>query len=207
LGLLLGQGIGRFGNLINQELYGPPTGSPWFGMLIEQTKRLAEFQSFPADTRFHPTMLYEAFWLFLVFGVLFYLFRRYQEQIVHGVMTGAYLILAGLGRFVMEFWRPDQPGIPTGIGEISFSRMFAMLYVVVGIIVLLDRTGHMRIPLWKRPPSRRQRLTDYEEIQVTKRRRQRHQELEKRRAARRKERAAAAEPDSESQTETANESS
>ncbi len=189
LGLLLGQGIGRFGNLINQELYGPPTGSDWFGMLVREENRLRQFQGLPAETRFHPTMLYEAAWLFLTFGILFYIFRRYQPRIVHGIMTGAYLVMAGFGRFIIEFWRPDQPTITLSGGlEVSISRLLSMLYVVVGLIVLLDRTGNLKIPFIKRPQNRRQREQAYQDILAQRRRQQRHAERERQREQRRRQR-------------------
>lgn len=194
MGLLLGQGIGRIGNFINQELYGPPTGSNWFGMLVRPENRLAQFADFPAETRFHPTMIYEMVWLFVTFAVLYILFRRYQDRIVHGVFTGAYLILAGLGRFIMEFWRPDQPtfSLPNLGMEVSYSRVLAMLYVVVGIVILLDRLGYMRIPFIRRPQTIKQRQQTYQEILAQRRRHARASEREKMREQRRKEREARA---------------
>mgnify|MGYP001477513991 CR=1 FL=1 len=109
LGLLVGQGIGRFGNFINIELYGPPTGSSWFGMRVPEAYRLPQFQGLPADTLFHPTMLYEAFWLFVSFGLLLFLYRRYQAQFIRGLITGGYFVLAGVGVF---------PGGGWGIGDL-----------------------------------------------------------------------------------------
>ncbi len=79
--LLLAQSIGRFGNFINQELYGPPTDLPW-GILIDAQHRLPQFSDlsqYPLDTRFHPTFLYESLWLFLGFLVLAYLSSRYRD--------------------------------------------------------------------------------------------------------------------------------
>ena len=73
--LLIAQGIGRWGNFINQELYGPPTTRPW-GILIDPPYRLPQYSDltqFPLDTRFHPTFLYESFWLILGFVMLVYL--------------------------------------------------------------------------------------------------------------------------------------
>jgi phosphatidylglycerol:prolipoprotein diacylglycerol transferase len=189
MGLLIGQGIGRFGNFINIELYGPPTGSNWFGMIVPEAYRLAQFRGLPADTRFHPTMLYEAAWLFISFGVLYYLYRRYQKQMIRGALTGGYFILAGFGRFIMEFWRPDQPGIPLDNGIVlSFSRILSMVYVVIGIVIVLDRYGYVRIPFIERPQSIRKRERWYEEIQKRRRREERARERERIREERRSER-------------------
>jgi phosphatidylglycerol:prolipoprotein diacylglycerol transferase len=194
MGLLLGQGIGRFGNYINEELYGPPTGSSWFGMRVEQIYRLPQFADLPPETRFHPTMIYEAVWLFLCFGVLYFLFRRYQERFIPGMLTGLYLILAGFGRFILEFWRPDQPTFALGGSglEVSYSRVAALLLVLVGVIILLDRLGHLKIPFIPRPPTFRQRQAAYQAILTERRRQERAREREKLRAQRRKLREATA---------------
>lgn len=189
MGLLLGQGIGRFGNLINRELYGPPTNSPTFGILVPPEDRLSQFSSLSPDTRFHPTMLYEAAWLFLTFAVLYFIFQRYQPRLVRGILTGAYLALWGLGRFIVEIWRPDQPTVTFSGGlEISISRILAMLAVVLGLIILLDRTGYLKIPFIRRPLNRRQREAQYEDILTERRRRERAQERERLRAQRKRDR-------------------
>jgi phosphatidylglycerol:prolipoprotein diacylglycerol transferase len=191
MGLLLGQGIGRFGNLINRELYGPPTGSPTWGILIplDNPYRPA---GVAANVRFHPTMLYEAFWLFLVFAILWTIFRRNQPRIVRGTPTGAYLALAGVGRFFTEFWRLDsEPVTFAGGVTVNTGHLVAMLYVAVGLIILLDRTGYLKIPFIKRPPTRRQREQQYQEILAQRRRRERALEQQQLREQRKRERAQA----------------
>lgn len=189
LGLLVGQGIGRFGNFINIELYGPPTGSSWFGMRVPEAYRLPQFQGLPADTLFHPTMLYEAFWLFVSFGLLLFLYRRYQAQFIRGLITGGYFVLAGVGRFVMEFWRPDQPGVVLQNGSVfSYSRMLSLLYIVVGAVIVLDRLGYMKIPFIERPPTMKKRVRQFEELQRQRAREELRREREAARAERRRER-------------------
>ena len=41
-GLALAQAIGRWGNYVNQELYGPPTNLPW-GIFIREKNRMAGY--------------------------------------------------------------------------------------------------------------------------------------------------------------------
>jgi phosphatidylglycerol:prolipoprotein diacylglycerol transferase len=55
-GLILAQAIGRWGNLINQELYGRPTDLPW-GLYIDPIHRLSGYELYE---RFHPTFFYES---------------------------------------------------------------------------------------------------------------------------------------------------
>lgn len=54
--VLLGQIIGRFGNLFNYEIYGRPTTLPW-KMFIPAQFRLPPFETFEY---FHPLFLYES---------------------------------------------------------------------------------------------------------------------------------------------------
>src|SRR6184192_4932955 len=57
-GLLLAQGIGRWGNWWNQELFGKPTSLPW-GLKIDIDHRPPQYVD---NTTFHPTFLYELLW-------------------------------------------------------------------------------------------------------------------------------------------------
>jgi phosphatidylglycerol:prolipoprotein diacylglycerol transferase len=137
---LVGQGIGRLANFINQELYGPPTTLPW-GIPISAEHRLPQFQDlglFPVEsTRFHPTFAYEMLWNFASAGLLLWLSRRYKEEIKPGTIFAGWLVLAGIGRVIIEFFRPDQPKIE-GLG-ITYTSIFAALMVIAGIILLLAR--------------------------------------------------------------------
>ena len=138
--LLIGQAIGRIANFINQELYGPPTDLPW-GIKIEAAHRLPEFQNlslFPVETtRFHPTFAYEMLWNFAAAGLLLWLARRYEKEIKPGTLFSGWLMLAGLGRVWIEFFRPDQPKI--GDSLISYSMVAAALMAVAGTILLMAR--------------------------------------------------------------------
>ncbi len=137
---LIGQGIGRIANFINQELYGPPTNLPW-GIKIEAEHRLPQYQDlnlFPVEsTRFHPTFAYEMLWNFASAGLLLWLSRRYEKNLKPGALFSGWLVLAGLGRVIIEFFRPDQPKIP-GLG-ISYSSIFAALMTITGIVLLMAR--------------------------------------------------------------------
>jgi phosphatidylglycerol---prolipoprotein diacylglyceryl transferase len=141
--LLLAQSIGRWGNFINQELYGPPTTLPW-GLLIEAPFRLPQYSDltqFPLDTRFHPTFLYESIWLFLGFLVLVYLNNRYRDIWRPGTLFGLFLIWWGSGRAVLEIFRPDQPTI--GATPITYSMIMSIALAAVGLVIVLSRNNKM----------------------------------------------------------------
>lgn len=138
--MLIGQAIGRIANFINQELYGPPTTLPW-GIPISAEHRLPEFadlSEFPVETtRFHPTFAYEMLWNFFAAGLLLWLSRRYKEDLKPGALFAGWLLLAGVGRVFVEFFRPDQPKI--GDLGFSYSALVSALMAIVGAVMLLAR--------------------------------------------------------------------
>ena len=144
-GLLVGQAIGRIANFINQELYGPPTTLPW-GLKIDANHRLPEFANlslYPVETtRFHPTFAYEMLWNFFAAGLLLWLYRRFKDDIKPGALFSGWLLLAGLGRVLIEFFRPDQPKIE-GLG-ISYSSIVSALMAVIGAVMLMVRYKAIR---------------------------------------------------------------
>jgi phosphatidylglycerol:prolipoprotein diacylglycerol transferase len=138
--LLIGQAVARPANYINQELYGPPTNLPW-GIKINQINRIPPFNDmalYPEEsTRFHPTFAYEMIWNFLAAGLILWVIRRYKQKIKPGTAIASWLILAGLGRVIIESFRPDQPRIPGTV--ISYSRLIAGLMAIAGIFWILIR--------------------------------------------------------------------
>lgn len=139
--VLIAQGIGRWGNYINQELYGPPTTLPW-GILIDAPYRLAQFadlSQYPPDTRFHPTFLYESIWLIAGFIVLVVLNNRFRNVWKPGTLFGLFLLWWGAGRAFLEFFRADQPTI--GDSAITYSFVLALALALAGIWIVLSRNN------------------------------------------------------------------
>jgi prolipoprotein diacylglyceryl transferase len=73
-GLLLAQGIGRWGNYWNQELFGKPSDLPW-ALEIDPAHRPAGYE---LDSTFQPTFLYEFIWDVLFAGVLILIGWRWR---------------------------------------------------------------------------------------------------------------------------------
>lgn len=139
LGLPLGQAIGRLGNFINQELYGPPTTFPW-GLRIDADKRIAPYNdlaTYPETTLFHPLFLYEMLWSLLGFALILWISRRFAKQLRRGDLILLYLIWYPLGRFFIEFLRTDSwffVGTPFNVVHI-----LSAITVVGAIIALILR--------------------------------------------------------------------
>jgi len=152
--VLVGQAVARPANYINQELYGPPTTLPW-GIKIDAAHRLApwnDINTYPVETtRFHPTFAYEILWNLLAAEVLLLLARNYADKIKPGVIFYSWLVLSGIGRVIIEIWRPDQPCIPGT--DFSYTRLVAVLMAMVGTILLLDKQRVFRIPFIPEGPN------------------------------------------------------
>jgi prolipoprotein diacylglyceryl transferase len=103
VGIPLAQAIGRFGNYFNQELFGTPSSLPW---AVEIDANIAAAAGYPGYQTFHPTFLYEALWnVFVTVGVILLLERR--GKLFKGSSIALYMILYGIGRFLMELMRTD----------------------------------------------------------------------------------------------------
>ena len=100
-GLALGQGIGRWGNYFNQELYGAPTNLPW-KIFIDTDHRLPDYANFEY---YHPLFLYESIWNFGNMFLLLWISRRYTDRLKNGDLFLIYLIIYPIGRFLLDFLR------------------------------------------------------------------------------------------------------
>ncbi len=99
--LLVAQGIGRFGNWWNQELFGKPTDLRW-GLEISPEHRPIEYIE---SATFHPTFLYEALWCFAAAGLLLLVERRFRIR--PGGLFAVYVIFYSIGRLWIETLRID----------------------------------------------------------------------------------------------------
>lgn len=140
VGVALGQAFGRWGNFMNQELYGRPTNLPW-AITIDPANRLPAFAEF---STFHPAFLYESLWNFLTFGLLIWLWRR-RDRLLTGEMTAVYLIMYAIGRTLLETVRLDSRVVSLGGAELplAWATLVSILVALCMVlwIVLRRRTS------------------------------------------------------------------
>lgn len=115
LGLLIGQGIGRWGNFFNQEAFGTNTTTALFRMwspkihdtLAESSAALAE-KGMDVDPALpvHPTFLYESVWCLLAFVILHLIVTKKRD--FKGEVFMLYGVLYGAERMVVEGMRTDS---------------------------------------------------------------------------------------------------
>jgi len=139
-GLLVAQGIGRFGNWWNQELFGKPTDLPW-GLEIDPANRPFEYID---QATFHPTFLYEALWCFAAAGLLLLIEWRFRGRIRPGNLFALYVLVYSAGRLWIETLRIDPSH---EIGGIRLNVFVAGAAVVLSAVFFVvwqrrwDRTG------------------------------------------------------------------
>jgi phosphatidylglycerol:prolipoprotein diacylglycerol transferase len=130
-GVALAQVIGRWGNFVNQELYGTPTSLPW-GIPIRPENRLSGYEIY---TTFHPLFLYESLWSLGNFILLLWLWRNKRDQLQDGDLFIIYLIVYSIGRFLLEFLRIDY--VP--LFGINVNQYVMLIVAIIGAIFLFLR--------------------------------------------------------------------
>lgn len=126
-GVILGQIVGRFGNLFNYEAFGYPTSLPW-KMFVPAQFRPEAFADF---AYFHPFFLYEALGNLVIFLALLFLHNRAKKP---GQIFYSYIILYGLLRFALEFMRIDSTFI---FGQLRLNVLASLVLCLVGLFGLI----------------------------------------------------------------------
>ena len=135
--VLVGQIIGRLGNLFNYEAYGYPTVLPW-GMYVPEQFRP---EAFAGRDYFHPWFLYEMLWNGLVLAGLLALGQR--KKLNSGMLFLAYVLLYNIGRFFLEFMRIDS----TWLGPLRLNAAVscALVFLALGGFLTLA-SKHAQVP-------------------------------------------------------------
>lgn len=143
-GLAVGYALGRIGCFLVQDDYGVPTSVPWafrfpegappstaqnmsvmFGVDIPPGVSGAEVLAV------HPTQLYEATLMLIVFWALW---RMRTHGNGMGWLMGAYLAFAGVERFAIEFLRAKDDRL---LGMFTIAQLTSILIVATGVAVML----------------------------------------------------------------------
>ncbi len=131
-GVALGQAIGRWGNFINQELYGQPSDLPW-AITIRPENRVSGYEEF---SRFHPVFFYEMILTLLICVGLMWIERRFANRLRSGDLLALYMILYPVGRFFLEFLKLDAPAFGEGL---TIAQVVSLLAAVAGLAFLVAR--------------------------------------------------------------------
>ena len=131
-GFLLGQAIGRIGDVINGEHLGKHApGLPW-AVMYTHPNTLGEM-----GVPVHPAVAYELLWDLAAAAAVVWLLRRWRRP--PGGALWAALLLYGLGRLWIGFFRLDQR-VALGLGLAQLIGLSAVPVALAGLLWTL-RTG------------------------------------------------------------------
>lgn len=131
---LIGQGIGRWGNFFNQEAFGGPTGSSWWGMTSENVVYDFRIQGFEIDALAHPCFLYESIWCLTGAVVLHILSRKRKFS---GETALMYCVWYGFGRSIIETMRTDS--LMLGNAKVSFLLSLLLCLGAIAALILINK--------------------------------------------------------------------
>ncbi len=135
LGLVFGQGIGRWGNFVNQEAYGyyiSNENCQWFpfGVYIDKCELVD--CGCPGYGWHLATFFYEFVNNMIIFAILtLILFKAKLKS--NGIIGACYLIMYGFCRFFVEGLRTDS----LYIGPFRISQLLSLIFVICGIVYIL----------------------------------------------------------------------
>lgn len=142
IGFLVGQIVGRWGNFMNAEAYGPVLENQF---ILNILPAFIKDQMFIAGAYHHPTFLYESLWNFV--GLVGLLIIRRKRILKVGDLFAFYLIWYGFGRgAIIEPLRVG--GHPT-----DALRMFGLptnivlslgLFMLGGIIIIFAKKRYIK---------------------------------------------------------------
>jgi len=133
LGFLIGQGVGRWGNFVNQEAFGTLTGSSWWGMQSERTDHLMTTLGLEPGL-VHPCFLYESIWCIAGFFLLHHLSKKRKFS---GQVVLMYCAWYGFGRGFIELLRTDS--LYWGIFRVSSLLSFLLCISAIVLLIIIPK--------------------------------------------------------------------
>ena len=124
--VLLGYGIGRIGCLLAGDGdYGPPSDLPWAMAFPNGTV--------PTNVPVHPTPIYETLLSVTFFAVIWSQRKKYVS--IPGFVFGVSLVLIGVERFIVEFWRLTPRVFPetSSLHWLTSPQIVSILLICFGI--------------------------------------------------------------------------
>jgi phosphatidylglycerol---prolipoprotein diacylglyceryl transferase len=125
-GIALGHGIGRLGCFSAGCCWGVECHLPW--AVTFKNPVANQLVGVPLNTPLHPTQLYESFAEFLIFGILYWRFRRPHTT---GAIISLYMMLYSTARFIVEFFRYHEQGNLWG-GPLDTSQWLSIALFLLG---------------------------------------------------------------------------
>ena len=143
--ILVGQFLGRIGDIINGEHCANVTGLPWGFVYTHPDSPARVCSGFIPSFPMHPAVGYEMILDLAVFGVIWALHRRLRPP---GMLFLVYLTLYSVGRFVLSFLRTDGN---IDVGGLSEAHFIALGLMIIAVPWLAAKAQWVKRE-WPRPP-------------------------------------------------------
>ena len=131
-GVALGHSIGRLGCFAAGCCWGRITHVPW---AVTYTNPDANNVGVPLGVPLHPTQLYESFAELMIAAILYKLVTRPHKP---GSVIGLYLVLYGIARVIVEFFRAHDESNPLAL-SLSLEQWISVVLAALGIYLFLSR--------------------------------------------------------------------
>ncbi len=124
--IILGQAVGRWGNIANSEGYG--------NVITNTALQWSPFGMIGRDGLWHYSIpLYESIWDLIGFGILFWLYIG-RHKSFDGFVFAAYGIYYGIGRTWIEAIRVDDV---LYLGGMRVSVFVSVLFILAGVAIIV----------------------------------------------------------------------
>ncbi len=138
----------RFGNLMNHEIYGGPTGLPWGFRFIDNVIPYIHGAQPVFTPPCHPTQIYEAVCYLLVFALCLWMYWRRNLQEREGFIFGVFLTGVFASRFFVEFIKnvqePWELATRQAIG-LDQGQLLSIPFIVLGIWLIVRAMRRPRV--------------------------------------------------------------
>ncbi len=129
-GLVLGQGIGRFGNIVNGDAWGKPAADDtWFTFTYTNPDAFIPNSLLGVPT--HPYPVYDMLINFIIFGFLWWVRKK---NLPDGAILGLYLLIYGVARFFVHGAFRQESEFAFGMQQ---AQVFSLIGAIIGAIVLV----------------------------------------------------------------------
>lgn len=132
----LGGAFIRLANLMNSEMIGIPTTKPWAFVFLQ-------IDNLPR----HPAQLYEAISYFIIFFIVYFLYRKKIFSVGTGFYFGLIILLIFVMRFLIEFIKIEQVDFEQGM-IINMGQILSIPFIIIGLFfvvknILNKKTTHI----------------------------------------------------------------
>ena len=121
----LGAGFIRVANLMNSEIIGIPTTVPW-AFVFGRVDKLPR----------HPAQLYEAIIYFMIFGLMYFLYRNKREKLQNGFLFGLVITLIFVARFFIEMIKEIQEPFEEHM-KLDMGQLLSIPFIAAGIAFII----------------------------------------------------------------------